>query len=99
MARVRGFVAAMVVAAVGGVTLVTSATASDFSRSGQLDAVVVPGGMNAVVGNSLQRPPGAERVAQVPSCARAEFRGNAGAIYVQTSSAGTVAWGIYMYDV
>lgn len=34
----------------------------------------------------------------VPSCDVVEFTGNAGSIYVQTTSEGYVTWGIYMHD-
>jgi len=51
------------------------------------------GGMSPVV-SGLQ-----ESTAQrLSSCRSAEFRGASGAISVQTSSNGTVAWGISMYD-
>jgi hypothetical protein len=36
--------------------------------------------------------------AAIPSCANITYPGTAGAIHVQTSSSGYVAWGIYMYN-
>jgi hypothetical protein len=36
--------------------------------------------------------------ASLPSCHAITYRGNAGAIHVQTSANRTVAWGIYMYN-
>jgi hypothetical protein len=97
MVRIGSLVAAILITAVGGLALVIPAAASDVSRSGRPHVVIAPGGMDIVGRNSLQRSQGTELVVQAPSCARAEFRGTSGAIYVQTT-AGTVAWGIYMYD-
>lgn len=52
------------------------------------------GGMSAA-GTKVAPSPAA---AKVPSCHAITYKGNAGAIHVQTSKNGTVAWGIYMYN-
>jgi len=44
----------------------------------------------------LSAPPSLSSQAILPSCRSITYRGNSGTISVQTSSAGTVAWGIYM---
>lgn len=49
-------------------------------------------GMLAGKGGSVAVP------ATLPSCRAITYRGNGGAIHVQTSANGTVVWGIYMYD-
>jgi hypothetical protein len=36
--------------------------------------------------------------AHLPSCRHITYKGNAGAIHVQTSKKGYVSWGIYMYN-
>jgi hypothetical protein len=50
------------------------------------------GGMVVSIGGTAAIP------ATVPSCRAITYRGNGGAIYVQTSPSGTVVWGIYMYN-
>jgi hypothetical protein len=50
------------------------------------------GGMVADQGGSATVP------GPLPSCHAITYRGDGGAIYVQTSPSGTVVWGIYMYD-
>lgn len=63
------------------------------SSAERASAVTVPfGGMVAGRGSSAAVP------ATLPSCRAITYRGNAGAIHVQTSANTTVAWGIYMYS-
>jgi hypothetical protein len=55
--------------------------------------VEASGGMSSVSAKVAAVP-----AAATPSCHAITYRGNAGAIHVQTSKNGTVAWGIYMYN-
>ena len=68
------------------------------SSAGQTSAVAssatvqFSGGMVAGQSGSAAVP------APLPSCRAITYRGDGGAIHVQTSPSGTVVWGIYMYD-
>jgi hypothetical protein len=59
-------------------------------------AVVVPGGMVPAHGKIAAA--GRPAAAKIPSCHSITYKGSAGAIRVQTSKNGYVAWGIYMYN-
>ena len=79
-------------------TATTAPRSFPASSAGQTSAVAASatvqfsGGMVAGKSGSAAVP------AALPSCHAITYRGNAGAIHVQTSANRTVAWGIYMYN-
>jgi hypothetical protein len=93
--RARPVIIAFAAAAaiVSGV-LPASAQASTVTAAAQRGTLVEAyGGMSSVGAKVAPSP-----AAKLPSCHAITYRGNAGAIHVQTSKNGTVAWGIYMYN-
>ena len=59
-------------------------------------AVVVSGGMTLAQHGAVRAAQPA--AAKISSCHSITYKGSAGAIHVQTSKSGYVAWGIYMYN-
>jgi hypothetical protein len=94
--RVRPIIIAFAAAAafVPGV-LPAAAQASAVAAGAQRGALIEAYGGMSSVGAKVAAVPAAARI---PSCHAITYRGNAGAIHVQTSKAGYVAWGIYMYN-
>lgn len=75
----------------------TRAAASASTVNSSLDSIVeTTGGMNAAGSAGVPSPNVTS--AKLPSCSRITYRGNAGAIHVQTNSRGYLQWGIYMYN-
>lgn len=93
---------AMVLAALTPLAMPQSASAHTVPRThttaglggSRTAGVVLPGGMVRLASTSHE----ISSPAALPSCHAITYRGNAGAIHVQTSKSGYVAWGIYMYD-
>jgi hypothetical protein len=85
--------AAATLAVIGIATAQASTTTIQVSAIATAARLVVSGGMGA-------RRTGFAAVSatDLPSCRAITYRGNAGAIYVQTSPGGYIAWGIYMYN-
>jgi hypothetical protein len=77
----------------------THAAASASTVNSSQDSIVEPtGGMVAASASPAGVPSPNVTSAKVPSCGRITYRGNAGAIHVQTNSRGYLQWGIYMYN-
>ena len=81
--------AAATLAVLGIATAQASTPTARLSATATTAGVVVSGGMAAR---------GTASATDLPSCRAITYRGNAGAIYVQTSPGGYVVWGIYMYN-
>jgi hypothetical protein len=96
LAAAAALIALAVPASAAAVTIAPRSVSA--SSAGQTSAVAWPatvqfsGGMVADQGGSATVP------GPLPSCHAITYRGDGGAIYVQTSPSGTVVWGIYMYD-
>jgi hypothetical protein len=79
--------------------LLATAQASASAVIRSQDSIVEPtGGM--VGASSRYTSVWTQRVApaKTPSCHRITYKGNAGAIHVQTGKSGYLQWGIYMYN-
>lgn len=95
-ARVRSITIAFAAAAafLPGM-LPASAQASSVATSAPRGTLVEAYGGMSAAGTKIAASPAA---AKIPSCHAITYKGNAGAIHVQNSKNGTVAWGIYMYN-
>ena len=80
-----------------GVTIPAEAGAAPMANPAAVSSIDTSGGMSsaAAVWGLLAAT---TRSSPSPSCRSVTFRGNAGYIAVQTSPAGRVTWGIYMYS-
>jgi hypothetical protein len=85
--------AAATLAVLGIATAHASTTTARVSAKATTAGLVVSGGM-AAQGTASAAVPATD----LPSCRAITYRGPDGAIYVQTSPDGYVAWGIYMYN-
>lgn len=85
--------AAATLAVLGIATAQASTPTAQVSATATTAGVVVSEGM-AARGTASSAVPATD----LPSCRAITYRGNAGAIYVQTSPSGYVVWGIYMYN-
>jgi hypothetical protein len=79
-------------------SLLTTEQASASPVNSSQNSIVEPGGMIAASASHVDAPSPKAAPAKVPSCANITYKGNAGAIHVQTNSKGYVQWGIYMYN-
>jgi hypothetical protein len=97
MRKLTALLAVMSAAATLGV--LGTATAQAASTTAQVSATTATGGLVVSGGMAAQGTSSAALPAtDLPSCRAITYRGNAGAIYVQTSPGGYVVWGIYMYS-
>ena len=97
----RFFITTFALAAVASSgSLLAAGQASASAVSPPRGSIVEPtGGMVITSGNAATRHTArGVTTAKVPSCRSITYKGNAGAIHVQTSKNGYVAWGIYMYN-
>jgi hypothetical protein len=96
------------VAAIGTLAVPQSALAGTVSRThvtagSRTPGAILRGGMVRLSSGMASSPWSALAMkasspAALPSCHAITYRGNAGAIHVQTSKSGYVAWGIYLYN-
>ncbi len=83
--------------ALPGLLAVNQASASSLSRPPS-DIIEPSGGIVAAGDNYASGRTYKDASAKTPSCSNITYKGNAGAIHVQTSKNGYVTWGIYMYN-
>jgi hypothetical protein len=95
--KLTALLAVMSVAAT--LAVLGTATAQASATTAQVSATATTAGLAASGGMAARGTASAAVLAtDLPSCRAITYRGNAGAIYVQTSPGGYVVWGIYMYD-
>jgi hypothetical protein len=84
--------------ALAGSLLATGQASASTVNSSQSSIVDSAGGMVAASASHAGVPSPNVSPAKLPSCGNITYKGNAGAIHVQTNSKGYLQWGIYMYN-
>ena len=95
---VLAFIITFAMVALPGDLLATEQAFASAVNSSQSSIVELSGGMVAASAHYAGVRSPRTTAAEVPSCRNITYKGNAGAIYVQTNPRGYVLWGIYMYN-